>query len=811
MKKLMALIMAIAMIIAAVPANAADLFYDVTIVVDGKAVDGGNAYIDNGTTWVLKSALEEATGKTLDSEEEFVALRAECEKLGMKVEWTQETHTATVTSLVKEEIGNKYYVVTNVGTGKKLAAVDFNKDNNAQLTTVESENNDDVTWRLGKMGDMKFNLSNAGSGKSIDVPSASKEVGKVLITYTSNGGNNQCWNFEEVEEGVYMLRVDHSGLYMDASGDALVQAEKTDSDYQKWTIEYVKDSMLAKVTQSEGFKLVSAAVQDGFKRYMFGSIPASFAVANKAESYFIENNFENAEPEVQAAMIKTVCAYTAYGQVTGDKKDRESAEYEIVEITVDENYDIWRGSREKVWIHHVEMKGDVEGQLHKFVMVSNEENSGMVKKMVEGLGCFPFAVRQHVRRLIWRKGDNANNYNGGGDTIWARLNFEPSAIAVINTLAHELGHVLDQKTIGDNRVWTWAEAMDAIPVSGYGSSNQAEDLAETHRLYWTTFGKDTQNAVEEIYPHRIKVLKGLLYRADNVYYADFKVYDDYIKEIKAKIDSFGNEETAKQLSLDKYYSIKDKETNLAWTIEKDDNGARIILTEYTGADEQLFYVENFAGVVRIFNKKTDIPVQLHRSSMSGKDVIQYGGTWSVDDRFRLVEKDGGYELYCNRYNLGVAVEPAGVQEDFVPYLGQEAESDVWVFEVAGDREGVKRYEITAGGKYLAGNPFGFVDAKDGDNTTWMLMKVGETFTIVSMGTGKAIDISGGNTDAGAKLITYDLSKNDNQLFYMEEVKGGYNLKMKHSELYLTVNELGTITQEEKDDAKAQVFVFDIIE
>ena len=92
------------------------------------------------------------------------------------------------------------------------------------------------------------------------------------------------------------------------------------------------------------------------------------------------------------------------------------------------------------------------------------------------------------------------------------------------------------------------------------------------------------------------------------------------------------------------------------------------------------------------------------------------------------------------------------------------------------------------------------------------MKVGEdTFTIVNMGTGKAIDISGGNADAGTKLITYDLSKNDNQLFYMEEVKDGYNLKMKHSELYLTVNEGGTITQEEKDADKAQLFVFDIVE
>ena len=169
-------------------------------------------------------------------------------------------------------------------------------------------------------------------------------------------------------------------------------------------------------------------------------------------------------------------------------------------------------------------------------------------------------------------------------------------------------------------------------------------------------------------------------------------------------------------------------------------------------------------------------------------------------------------MYSKRYTLGVTAVTVGVGENFMPYVGQDAESDTWAIEAVADREGVVRYEITAGGKYLTGSPFGFATEKDGDNTTWMLMKVGEdTFTIVNMGTGKAIDISGGNTAAGAKLITYDLSKNDNQLFYMEEVEGGQSLKMKHSELYLTVNEDGTITQEEKSDDASQVFVFNVLE
>ena len=815
MKKFMAFVIALAMMISVIPVHAADYFYDVNIVIDGEAVEQGSAYIDNGTTWIVKSALYKVIGDTLapDEEDGYIALRAECEERGMKVEWSQETYTVTITS-EKEEIGNKYYVITNVGTGKKLAAVDFNRENNAQLVTVECEINEDVTWRLGKMGEMTFNLSNAASGKSIDVPAASQEVGKNLIMYTSNGNSNQSWIFKEVEDGVYTIKVKHSNLYMDASGDVLVQAEKSDSDYQKWTLEYGKDSMLTKVVESEGFKLIAPILQDGFKRYMFGNLPACYTVANNAESYFIANDFENASPQLQAEMIKTVSSYTAYGQVTGDKANRESAPYEIVSVTVDENYDIWRGSHEKVWIHSVKMEGDVEGQVHEFVMVTNEEGSGMIKKMIEGLGAFPYAVRQYVKRVIWKKGDNANNYNGGGDTIWARLNFEPSANAVIQTFAHELGHILDTNQLEDMRIWSWAEAMDAVPVSSYGSSNQAEDLAEMHRLYWTTLDKDTEAAVGEVYPNRLKVLKGLLYRADSIYYADFKEYEDFILSIKADIDAYGNVETAKELSLDKYYKITDVESGLVWAIENSsmDNTAKLILEEYTGADNQLFYIENAGGLVKFYNKNSDIPVQLHTSAMYNKPLTQYGGTWAVDERLELEKADGGYKMYSKRYTLGVTAVTVGVGEDFVPYVGQDAVSDVWAIEAVAHREGMERYTITVNEKYLTGNPFGFVDSEDGDNTTWMLMAVGEdTFTIVNMGTGKAIDISGGNAQAGAKLITYDLSKNDNQLFYMEEAEGGFMLKMKHSELYLTVNEDGTITQEEKDDKKVQVFAFNIVE
>ncbi len=606
-----------------------------------------------------------------------------------------------------------------------------------------------------------------------------------------------------------MLKVVHSGLYMDASGETLVQAAKTDSDYQKWTLTYVKDSTLGGVVKSEGFKLLATEVQDGFKRYMFGGLPACYSVANSAESYLIANGFDNAEPELQKEMLLTVLNYTAYGQVTGNVPNKDSAPYKIVKEYSDDNYDIWRGAREKCWLYDVEMDGDVEGVIHKFTVVSNEEDSAMVEKMITAIGVFPYAVRQYVHRLIWKKGDNANNYNGGGDTIWARLNWEPNVDQIAQTYAHELGHILDTNQLEDMMIWSTAESMDANPISGYGSSNQAEDLAEFHRLYWTTLGTDTEEAVAEVYPNRIRVFRGLLYRADKEHFAEYADDEKFLLEIKAKIDSYGNTETAAKLDMGQYYKIEDTVSGLCWTIENNsmDNTGRVVLEKYTGADNQKFSVENTGGLVRFVSKSSSLPIQFNTSALENKALTQYGGVWSVPDNIELVEAKDGFEMWSKRYGLAATATTVGVGDDFKAYVSQGHQATVWNIEAVEKAADVEYKTIAVDGKYLAGDGgLLFVD----EPSKWVLMPVGDFYTIVSVASGKAIDINGGSADAGAKLIAYDLSKNDNQLFTMEavdEAKGEYLLKMKHSGLYLTVHEDGTITQENRDSSKTQVFTF----
>lgn len=717
------------------------------------------------------------------------------------------------------ELGGRYYAITNLATGKSLAPLCYGEENGTKLTTyVQVENlllvNPDFQWRLGKMGEGIYTISNASSGKSVDVPSASKTAGAATIIYTTSGNSNQQWKFEEVESGVYTISAVHSGLYLDASGSRVVQAEKTDSDYQKWTLTYVGDSQLTSVLDSEGYNLLSETEKDGFKRYMFGSLPACYTVANIAESYLTGNDYNNASPEAQAAMLKTVMSYTAYGQVTGDKLDQTSAEYKIVNEYVDDNYDIWRGAREKCWIYEVEMEGDVEGVVHKFTMVSNEENSEMVERMIEALGAFPYAVRQYVHTLIWKWGDNANNYNGGGNTIWARLNWKPSKTQVMQTLAHELGHILDTNQLEDMMIWSRAEAMDAVPVSSYGSSNQAEDLAELHRLYWTTLGKETESAVAEVYPNRLAVLKGLLYRADNEHFAEFAEYEQVIEDIKAQINSCGNTETASELDMSMYYSIIDEESGLAWTIENasTDNQAKVVLEEYTGADNQKFSVENFGGLVRFYNKNSSLPIQLDTSAMVGKALTQYGGEWAVEDKFELEKSGDGYILESKRYGLLVNAVTVGVEDNFTPFVGQDYIPSVWKIEPVEQGAEISLYNISVSDLYLDGENGFTLTEEAASGAVWILEETEDgIYSVANTASGKSIDINGGSTEAGAKLIVYDRTQSDNQCFEMEETEGGYLLKMVHSGLYLTYNEDGSITQEERDEAKAQVFVFTEIE
>ncbi len=250
MKKSLALILALAMIFAAIPAFGADA--SISILIDGEklvpvdaAGNPAEPFILDGTTYLPVRATATAFGLEVDWDNDtrtviigkkgettldddisitidgelftakdatgkvvypqnvngsvFLPIRAIAEALDKNVACDGDSKTVTITTPAAaddNEIGNKYYIITNVGTGKALATVGLSKDNSAALTTLDNEDTDDFAWRLGKMGTDTYNISNAASGKSVDVPSANMDAGQALIIYSSNGNNNQKWVFE---------------------------------------------------------------------------------------------------------------------------------------------------------------------------------------------------------------------------------------------------------------------------------------------------------------------------------------------------------------------------------------------------------------------------------------------------------------------------------------------------------------------------------------------------------------------------------------------------------------------------------------
>ncbi|MGN1098449.1 MAG: RICIN domain-containing protein, partial [Clostridia bacterium] len=460
---------------------------------------------------------------------------------------------------------NAYNVIVNESTGRVITVQGM--DNMAKITVEEaasdySKANATQIWRLAPLADGLCYAVNQKSGRSLDVPDAKKEDGVQLIQYSYNGNSQQKMKFEK-DGDAYTISPSHAETYLADDDGKLVQISDKNSANAKWRIITVAPSMMASVKDSAGYAMLGADQKRAFDNYFYSKLDFSRSVRNSAETLLCTKNYNALSPRDQMRVLTTALTYTAFGQVTGNVVNETPAEYKIVSTERVENFDIWRGSRTTCWVYQVEMAGDVEGQVHKFQFVSNEEkeDAEMVTKSIEALGVFPYALRQYVHNLYWKKGDTANSYNGGGNSIWIRLTWEPSRQQISQTLSHELGHVLEQNMLNDPDVWSLAERLDACPISSYGSSNETEDLAEFSRTYWTNLGKDTFDEIEKVYPNRLKVFRGLLYRADNEYFKDYAEDEKFIEELTRLAREAGSDSDCSKLDETKLYKIVDPLTD----------------------------------------------------------------------------------------------------------------------------------------------------------------------------------------------------------------------------------------------------------
>lgn len=805
MKKFISIALCVALCLTSVAALAAN----VSVTLDGNIVTD-KAYLDGWTTYAKLGDLENS-----DSEDE-TAVRAYYEDKGYQVGWDQDNLTVVVTSPEeKESLFGNYYRIVNKATGNVIVSEGHDKENLAKIVTEpkDAENRDQI-YRFANIDGEYGYFVNMLSARSLDVPDAKTDEGVQLIQYTYYANKQQKMKLTETEDGYYTISPMHCDLCLTEKDGAVIQTSEIDSDASKWALEYVSGSIVSSLSETEGYKILDERLKRAADEYFTDKIWITQQAMANAENKFAAADFLNLSAEEQADLIKDCLNFTASFQVGGTLASDHVAKYEIVSKTYEEAYDIWRGHTCPCWLYEVEMEGDVEGQVHKFTFVSNEEDVPMVEKSIEAIARTPYAIRQYVHMLYWKAGDGANSFNGGGNAIWIRLNYEPgTSQQITSTLCHELGHILDSNVLPNNDVWSYAESIDAIPISGYGASNQAEDLAEFNKLYFMSRDTDAFEHLEEIYPNRFAVLSGMLYRADNEYFADLAPYEKKILEIEEIIANKTAGSVAEKIDDSFYYTVKDAETGKVWTVTDAslDNETPVILADYEeGNASQLFAVEKYGDTVRFFVKHSGSSLQLDDSGLPNKTFNQYGGTWAIDERFAAYEKDGGYVFESERYSLSIGKKGNNVVS------GIENKGAVWVLEPIEKNTSNLDYTIKANGTdlYLNATPgekYMTVTASE-NAANWKIKNTdGDVYALMYSDTGNLIDILDLSTDEGKAAILWSSTGADNQKFVREDVDGGVMFKAVHSELYLTVNDDGTVTQEKKDNAKNQVFTVTAVE
>lgn len=599
----------------------------------------------------LDGALMENAEAVIVSDSTYLPVRALCEAIGMDVEWNNDTREVYVTNKTNETLDGKFFRLKHVATGFYLSVEYANLENGAKIVVASDSNNSNQVWGFSSMGDGYFKMYNQNTKKSIDVSAFSTVPGLELTQYTTNGGTNQQVKAILNDDNTYTFTFRHSDLAITASERYTTQEEADFSDTQKFTLEYVGLTPFGQLRESEGYYALDKTTQERFDSYIFTSLPFVSTLQSRVENKLLETDYYNLSKDEQANVLKECLSIVPYDLVyTGEVyAENEKASYEVTNKEYVESFDVWRGTMLPVWKYSVVMEGDVEGQVHEWTMISTVEDSTVVTDAMDAVSRFPYAIRKLLRTVIYRE-DTANNYNGGGDTIWIRVSHVPSANAIAQTFAHELGHILDTNLTSETDLWNRAKAADMVPMSGYGNNNREEDLAEFSRLYHMVKSLDGGlEELERVYPNRFAAYAALLYAGDSVYFANYKTYYE-------KAMAFEDDDQPAY-----YCTVSLPGTSLVLTAsDANTKGSVLTFEENTGADNQIWRIRTWQGKKAFFNKASGLCINVPgNSTESGKNLIVWNGGKGGNELITMTETGTDtYSLVFSHSNLYLSGENA---------------------------------------------------------------------------------------------------------------------------------------------------------
>ena len=130
----------------------------------------------------------------------------------------------------REKSNVTYFAITNA-EGESL----YSTDGLAYGYILDNYNA--LRWILTPNTNGEYIITSRATGKSLDVANNSKTSGDPIIVYDTSGDANQRWIFEKQEDGTYLIKSVHSGLYLSIGSDnTVIHAELNESYKQNWIV-----------------------------------------------------------------------------------------------------------------------------------------------------------------------------------------------------------------------------------------------------------------------------------------------------------------------------------------------------------------------------------------------------------------------------------------------------------------------------------------------------------------------------------------------------------------------------------------------
>lgn len=211
------------------------------------------------------------------------------------------------------------------------------------------------------------------------------------------------------------------------------------------------------------------------------------------------------------------------------------------------------------------------------------------------------------------------------------------------------------------------------------------------------------------------------------------------------------------------------------------------------------------------------------------DSIGASVTWDNDKRCAVVN-DGGVEIvipigkgWVQRAGLKQSIDKASVIINDLSYMPLDA-LKAFNATYGGDESCVIIEKNVFDGKYvklvnsnsaLAPNESGSIvmeELSESDAQVWKLTSRGSgVYRLENKKTGKAIDVPSDSKESGKALIQYAFTGGGNQNYVpVRQPDGTYTIQCYSSELFMTIGEDGTITQEELTTADNQKFTLEVV-